>query len=208
MTEIVMVRHGETELNREGIFRGRLDVALNDRGRSQAERAAAALADSPLAAVYSSPLRRALDTARPIAARHGLSPVADPALDNIDLGAWQGRKKTEVERDEPDLWRLWIHAPERLAIPGGETLAAVRDRAVARTRELSNLHEGGRFAIVSHRSVLKLVTGALLGLNVDAFWRFYLDNAAYSVIGRSDGVYTLLRWNENCHLDERVIEER
>lgn len=208
MTEIVMVRHGETELNREGIFRGRLDVALNERGRLQAEWVAAALAGEPLDAVYTSPLRRAVDTATAVASAHGLSPIPDEAFNNIDLGAWQGRKKSEVEADEPALWDLWIRDPERLEIPGGETLARVRERATARARTLADLHGGGRFAVVSHRSVLKLLAGALLGFERDSFWRFYLDNAAYSVIGRRDDEYVLLRWNENCHLREKVVEER
>lgn len=208
MTEIVLVRHGETELNREGIFRGRLDVGLNPRGRLQAEWVAEALAGEPLVAVYSSPLRRAVDTALPIAGRHGLRPLPDEGLNNIDLGEWQGRKKTEVERDEPELWDLWIHDPESLRVPGGETLGDVRRRATSRARALADEHEGGRFAIVSHRSVLKLLAGALLGLDRDYFWRFYLDNAAYSVIGRRENEYVLLKWNENCHLRDKVVEER
>lgn len=206
MTHIVLVRHGETESNRLGVFRGRLDVPLNDVGRAQAEGLAAALAGESMAAVYSSPLARAWDTARALAGRHGLAPVVDEAFNNIDLGAWQGKDKSRIERDEPDLWRLWITDPERLALPGGgETLAGVRARSHRRALELVREHEGTRFAIVTHRSVLKLLGGALLGIE-DPFWKLYLDNAGYCVVAHEGGRFVLEKWNESCHVRDRVIE--
>ena len=205
MTHVVLVRHGETESNRLGVFRGRLDVPLNENGLAQAEGLAAALAGEPLVAVHSSPLRRAWDTARAVAGRHGLAPVADEAFNNIDLGAWQGMEKTRIEREQPDLWRLWVTDPETLTLPGGETLASVRERSYRRTLELVREHEGHRFAIVTHRSVLKLLGGALLGIG-DPFWKLYLDNAGYCVVAHENGGFVLLKWNESCHLKERVIE--
>jgi len=208
MTEIILIRHGETEFNRAGIFRGRCDVALNDRGREQARRLAAALASVPIDAVYSGPLSRALETARPVAGAHDLEPVVDHAFDNIDLGRWQGVRKADVERDEPELWRLWIETPDALRIPGGESLASVARRAHDRTTALVREHEGRRIAIVSHRSVLKLLAGRLLGMQEGYFWKFYLDNAGYSIV-RWDGTgFVLTKWNESCHLGERVVEER
>ena len=97
MTELVLVRHGETELNTAGVFRGRKDVPLNARGIEQAAGVADALADPPVTAVYSSPMVRALDTARAIASKHGLEPVLDDAFNNIDLGEWQGGWKEKVK---------------------------------------------------------------------------------------------------------------
>jgi broad specificity phosphatase PhoE len=99
MTEIILVRHGETELNTAGVFRGRADVALNDRGVAQAQAVADALSSDPVVAVYSSPMVRALDTARAVASRHGLEPAVDPAFDNIDLGEWQGVEKELVRQE-------------------------------------------------------------------------------------------------------------
>ena len=118
MTEIVLVRHGETELNTAGVFRGRADVALNERGRIQAEAVAAALSGVPVAAVFGSPMIRALDTARAVASPHGLEPIVDPAFNNIDLGEWQGMEKERVRREQPELWRLWMEDPDALRIPG------------------------------------------------------------------------------------------
>jgi len=206
MTEIVLVRHGETELNTAGVFRGRADVALNERGRTQAEAVAAALSGTPAAAVFASPMVRALDTARAVASPHGLSPIVDPAFNNIDLGEWQGLEKERVRREQPELWRLWMDDPDALQIPGGERLADVRERAYARTLELVNEHTDSRVVIVSHRSVAKLLAGALMGMESGYFWRFYLDNAGYSVFGFDEGAFVMLKWNEACHLDERTVE--
>ncbi len=206
MTEIVIVRHGETEFNKLGVFRGRLDVPLNDRGREQAQAVGEALRSKTIVAVYSSPLVRALETARAVAEPHGLAPVVDPAFDNIDLGEWQGIAKALVEREQPALWKLWMEDPDRLAIPGGESLADVRERAYGRALELAREHEGERFAVVTHRSVAKLLGGALLGMESGYFWRFYLDNAGYSIVGHAATGPVLLTWNEACHLREKVTE--
>jgi phosphoserine phosphatase len=206
MTEIVVVRHGETELNTQGVFRGRFDVPLNERGREQANAAGRALAGVPLDAVYSSPLARAMDTARAIALPHGLDPFPDEAFNNIDLGAWQGVPKDDVEREYPELWTVWKDDPDTLRIPRGETLAGVRLRAFTRAEELVSVHEGRRFAVVTHRSVAKLLAGALLGMERGYFWKFYIDNAGFSIFGHGDGRYTLLTWNEACHLGEKTVE--
>lgn len=205
MTDIVLVRHGETESNRLGVFRGQLDVPLNATGRAQAEGLAAALSSARLAAVYSSPLRRAWETALAVAAPHGLSPVPDAAFNNIDLGAWQGMEKARIEREQPDLWRRWTTDPESLHLPGGETLASVRERSRGRALALLARHDGERFAVVTHRSVIKVLAGSLLGME-EPFWKLYLDNAAYCVIERRNGLFVLTKWNESCHVTHRVVE--
>ena len=206
MTDLVIVRHGETELNRDGVFRGRLDVPLNDRGRLQAEAAAEALSGTQVTAVYSSPLSRAYDTGAAIAARHGVQVVIDEAFHNFDLGEWQGRPKESVRQESPELWDLWVNDPTHLRIPGGETLEDVRDRAHERALELVEKHRDERIVVATHRSVAKLLGGALLGLGTDSFWSFYLDNAGYSIFGHGRRGFVLLTWNEAAHLGERVVE--
>ncbi len=206
MTDIVLVRHGETEFNREGVFRGRYDVGLNEAGREQAAATAAALAREPIAAVYSSPLSRALDTARPIAGRHGLKPAVDEAFHNIDLGEWQGAKKETVRLEQAEAWAQWTTEPERMRIPGGETLAEVRSRAFPRLEELATAHDGERIAIVTHRSVIRVLAGAVLGMTEGYFWHFYMDNAGFSILRQNGAGYIIVQWNENCHLTDTVYE--
>jgi len=123
-----LVRHGRTSLNAEGRFRGRLDVPLDDEGRRQAEAAAERLAAVDLAAVYSSPLRRALETAQPIAARHGLEVQIEERLVDLDHGAWEGLTAAEAEAQDPQAYGLWLD-PLSAAPPGGEPVADALTRA-------------------------------------------------------------------------------
>jgi len=206
MTDIILVRHGETELNREGVFRGRFDVELNDCGREQAEALAKALKSPPIVAVYTSPLARALATARAIAGEHGLEPIVDEAFNNIDLGEWQGVKKTQVRDTEPDAWRLWTTEPEHLRIPGGETLAEIRERAYPRLLDLAARHDGERIVVVTHRSVARVLAGAVLGMTEGYFWKFYMDNAGYSLLQYNGSDFMIVQWNEICHLKDKVVE--
>lgn len=187
MTVVYLIRHGESELNRGGMFRGTLDVPLNEHGRLQAEGVARALAKVKLDAVFSSPLARALDTAHTVALAHKLDVRVDRAFTNINLGEWQGRPKTEIAAKYPREWDTWVRCPERLVVPGGESVPEVRARAWDRLCALV----GGecrdqRIAIVTHRTVIKVLLAAAVGLERDYFWKFYVDPASYSVIRHSD----------------------
>ncbi len=206
MTDIILVRHGETEFNKEGVFRGRLDVELNERGREQAEAVAKALRSPPIVAVYTSPLARARSTADAIAREHGVKPTVDEAFNNIDLGEWQGVKKTQVRDREPKAWALWTTEPEHLRIPGGETLAEIRERAYTRLLDLAIRHDGERIAVVTHRSVSRVLAGAVLGMSEGYFWKFYMDNAGYSLLQHNGSGFMIVQWNENSHLTGKVVE--
>ena len=206
-TTLILIRHGETAMNVGKIFRGRLDIPLNANGLDQAARLAEALRSLPLAAVYSSPMARATATAAPVAAAHGLTPQPAEAFHNICLGEWEGRSKRDVQRDHPELWHQWVHDPEHIRIPGGETLDDLRVRVEAGLDRILADHAGAAVAVVSHRTVLKAALAAILGLERRYFWKFYLDNAAYTMVEhRLDIGYTITRLNEGCHLGERTEE--
>ncbi len=108
MTTILLARHGETDWNRENRFQGHADPPLNETGRAQAAELAAALANEPLAAVYSSPLRRAFETAQIVGAPHGLEPVPVDALREVDVGSWQGLTRAEIEERFPEQFARWL----------------------------------------------------------------------------------------------------
>ena len=108
MTTILLARHGETDWNREGRFQGHADPPLNETGRAQAAALAVELAEVELAAVYSSPLRRALETARGRGGRAGLEPVAVDALREVDVGSWQGLTRAEIEARFPEQLARWL----------------------------------------------------------------------------------------------------
>jgi len=131
MTEIILTRHGETEWNVAEIFRGTIDVGLNETGMKQAELLGDYLSARKLEAVYSSPLKRALMTAEPVAGRQRLQVETVPALIDLNFGKWQGLPVQEVKEKYGKLYAEWLGHPEKVEIPDGESLHKVRERVVA-----------------------------------------------------------------------------
>lgn len=148
MTTILLARHGETDWNRDNRFQGHADPPLNETGRAQAAELAAALADEPLAAVYSSPLRRAFETAEIVAAPHGLEPVLLDALREVDVGSWQGLTRAEIEERFPEQFARWLHYEE--GWEDGETYEEMGRRVIAGLFGLAAAHEGERILVVTH----------------------------------------------------------
>ena len=202
---IFLIRHGETEFNRLGVFRGRYEVDLNDAGRRQAGEIAQALKDEKIDFLLSSPLVRATETAAIIAGELGIEYEVDEAFNNIDLGSWQGVPKDRVMKDYPDLWRRWNTEPEEMRVPNGETVGEVRERGFRRLEEIVK-EGGGDFGVVTHRSVLKGLAASILNVPPPWFWKFYIDNAAYSVFEHDASGFVLTGWNTNAHLSEKARE--
>ena len=148
MTTILLARHGETDWNREGRFQGFADPTLNDTGRAQAAGLAAELAGVELAAVYSSPLRRAFETAELLAAAHQLAPAAVEALREVDVGSWQGLTREEVEARFPEQFARWLDYGQ--GWQDGESYAEMARRVVAALLQLAAAHEGERILAVTH----------------------------------------------------------
>jgi probable phosphoglycerate mutase len=148
VTTILLARHGETDWNRENRFQGHADPLLNETGRAQAAELAAALADESLAAVYSSPLRRAFETAQIVATPHGLEPVGVDALREIDVGSWQGLTRAEIEERFPEQFARWLDYEQ--GWDGGESYEEMGSRVISGLLELAAAHEGERILAVSH----------------------------------------------------------
>jgi broad specificity phosphatase PhoE len=202
---IYLIRHGETEFNRMGVFRGRFEVDLNDLGLKQAGETGQALVGEGIQYILTSPLKRAVVTAQAISRILGIGYEIEEAFNNINLGSWQGVSKNKVKEDYPDDWKKWTTEPEHLVVPGGESVEDVKKRASARLREIVEAR-GGTFALVTHRSVIKVLAAYMLGVPAPYFWKFYVDNAAYSVFEYSGGEFMLLNWNRSSHLSEKVKE--
>ncbi|MDQ2909431.1 MAG: histidine phosphatase family protein [Actinomycetota bacterium] len=148
MTTILLARHGETDWNRDNRFQGHADPPLNETGRAQAAELSAALADEPLVAVYSSPLRRALETAEIVATPHGLEPVQVTALREVDVGSWQGLTRAEIEERFPEQFARWLAYEE--GWEDGESYEEMGRRVIAGLLELAAAHEGERILAVTH----------------------------------------------------------
>lgn len=197
---IILVRHGETDWNKELIFRGRIDVPLNEAGLVQARKTAAALREVPLKAIYSSPLSRAFATAKAIAEAKDLPVRKEEPFIDPSFGRWEGRPVAEVAAEYPEEFKNWREAPHLWKAPGGETLAEVKERAWLRLKEISRELEGETLAIVSHRVVLKLLLLAALGLDESKFWMIAQSPCAINVLtGKADN-FVLNKFNDTCHL--------
>ncbi len=163
MTEILLARHGETDWNRENRFQGHADPPLNEVGRAQAAGLAATLAREPIAAVYSSPLRRALETAETIAAGRQLAPITLDALREVDVGSWQALTRTEVEARFPEQFHRWLdHGP---GWEDGETYDQMSERVLAALRELAHRHPHERILVVTHGGPIRAALARVEGIS-------------------------------------------
>lgn len=202
-THIVLVRHGQTEWNRFERFRGRADIPLNETGLEQASAVARRLAKwGKVAALYSSPLGRCVQTSEVIAGMIGAELRPLDGLIDIDYGEWQGFTPDEVEQREPALYHQWLDAPQETAIPGGETLDQVRARALDALEATADRHLGQRIVFVSHKVVAKVMMCAVLGLDNAHFWRIEQDNAAINIFERRGRTYLIRLVNDTCHLED------
>ena len=206
MTRIILVRHGQTGWNVGAgageRFRGRVDLSLDDTGLAQAHALVARLADRPIAAVYSSPLKRAVETARPTAQQLGLPVQLLPGIIDINYGDWQGLSHPEVATAYPDLYPCWLETPQRVKFPHGESLRQVRLRGMAALKEVAARHDGRVILLVAHQVVNKVLVCAMLGLYNSHFWRIQQDNACLNVFEHQDGVFTAVLINDTCHLHQ------
>jgi len=148
VTTILLARHGETDWNREGRFQGWADPPLNATGRAQAVDLSVQLMAEELAAVYSSPLRRAYETAEVVAASRGLEPVTVDALREVDVGSWSGLSRAEIEQRFPEQYARWLDYGR--GWEDGETYEQMVDRVVEALQELADGRDGERILAVTH----------------------------------------------------------
>lgn len=200
MTKIILVRHGQTSWNKEAIFRGRIDIDLDAIGIEQAKLLGRSLSTLQINAVYSSPLKRALNTAIPIANYHQIEVNIDDHFIDINYGDWQGKYQEEIEETCKELYQKWLKDPHLLKIPNGETLEEVRIRAVMGLNQILSEHNERTIVIVSHRVVNKVLICALLELDNSAFWRIKQDTACFSIFNYDGRNFILTLHNESCHL--------
>jgi len=200
---LILVRHGETEYNRQGLALGRSDIPLNRRGEEQARRLGKVLAREPLQAVYSSPLRRCMDTAWEIARPHGLTVHPLPALLEMDIGEAEGLPYSQVRERYPGLIEKWLSSdPSLVTMPGGEGLVAVQERAWEAITRLASRHVGETIVVVTHNFVILSILTKALGMPLSSFRRLRHEVAAISVLEIEESKVTLVRLNDTCHLKD------
>jgi broad specificity phosphatase PhoE len=201
MAKLILARHGETMWNVEKVFRGRADVSLDELGIRQAELLGKYLSNWRLEAIYSSPVKRALDTANIIARYQNVAVRIAEGLTDFDFGEWQSLPEQEVMRLYPDLLNEWHSNPHKVRMPGGESLEDAKKRAVEVVNDVLSKHQGS-VALVSHRVVIKVLICYLLGLDNSHFRNINQDVAGITIFDYADGRFVLTRHNDTSHLRE------
>jgi len=195
---IFFVRHGETSLNRDGRLQGRIDLDLSERGGEQVARVAQRFAPESVARIYTSPLRRAQQTAAAIAVASGAGVEVDDRLVELDYGEWDGKPLAEMRTPRGELW----FADPTFAPPGGESLVDVTARIEAFCRGRLVPDGGERIVAVSHVSPIKAAVIWALGVDERATLRMQLGLASITTIGaRANGAPYLVAFNDCAHLE-------
>ncbi len=178
---IYLVRHGETDWNRDGRFRGREDLGLNEKGQKQAEALARFFESRKISAVYSSPLRRARKTAEAIAGRKGLPVVVHHDFIDVDYGKWQGLKLEEIKEKFPLVYQQWLLTPEKVTFPDGDNVQTVIKRATEALLRLGINHQREEIVVVAHQAINKMILYHFFHLK-KRIWEIPQDVAAINLM--------------------------
>lgn len=199
-TRLILVRHGETTWNRATRIQGHTDIPLSTLGLAQAERLAEALADEPLAAIYSSDLSRARQTAEALARRHELPITFDTALRERAFGRFEGLSWSEIDQTYPEDAARWRRREPDFPVGGGESLNVFSARCLDAARRAVAAHPGRSIALVAHGGVLDCLYRAATRVALDAPRSWQLGNATVNrLLATGDG-FTLVGWNDDRHL--------
>jgi probable phosphoglycerate mutase len=206
-TQLIIVRHGETEWNIAKIRQGHLDSALTGKGIAQAKALAQRLARERFSALYSSDLGRAIQTAREIANVTGHEIVTDSRLRERHLGIFQGLNAAEISEKYPEERRLLRTEGPDYVIPEGESMRQQVARNVMFLDDLARKHAGETVVVVTHGGVVSGFFRHTLAIPLDAPRRFEFVNAGLNVFIREGGNWMLLTWGDISHLAPGAASE-
>lgn len=199
-TEIIVIRHGETLWNEEGLIQGHLDTDLSPMGMRQAEAIAERLAEEKITAIYSSDLKRSYNTAEYLAAKTGHKVITDSRLRERSLGIFQGLSMDEVKQKYPDEFNLYKTAGPDYVVPEGESRRQQFERAIECIKEIAERHAGGRIVIVAHGGLLNGLFRYVLDIPISMPTRFKLFNASINTFFIENGTWLLGTWGDVSHL--------
>lgn len=206
-TRLIAVRHGETAWNVDTRIQGQLDIALNATGLWQAQRAAQALEDEPIAAIYASDLARAWQTSLEIARPHRLEVTAEPGLRERAFGHFEGRTFADIDANLPVQARLWRTRDPEFTPAGGESLLTFRDRVTRVVATLAQRHPGELVVMVAHGGVMDVLYRAATGQGLQAPRTWELGNAAINRLLWTPQGFSLVGWADSSHLNDGALDE-
>ncbi|MEM1311748.1 MAG: histidine phosphatase family protein, partial [Cyanobacteria bacterium P01_H01_bin.153] len=214
---LLLVRHGETEWNRQKRFQGQIDIPLNENGRRQGQQAAEFLKSVKIDAAVSSSLSRPKETAELILQHHpGVALETTDGLKEIGHGEWEGLYEHEIESGYPGMLKQWQEQPETVDMPGesGENLEQVWARAIATWNDIVAKYSGTEKPVTvlvsAHDAINKALLCHIAGLGPESFWQFKQGNGAVSVIDYPDGVESkpvLTAANLTIHLSGSIFDK-
>jgi broad specificity phosphatase PhoE len=202
LTKILLIRHGHVEGIQPARFRGRADLPLTSRGIAQAQAVARRVASvwNPVK-VYTSPMKRCIDTSDAIAKMCGIEAGIIDQLNDIDYGSWQMRSYDEMNEADPQLFAAWFDTPHLVRFPNGESLQDLIARAADALHHVLDRHVDDTVVLVGHDNVNRALLLQLLDQPISAYWRLAQDPCCINEVEIVGGRVQLLRINETCHLN-------
>jgi len=201
-TTVLLARHGQTQSNVTGFFMGWSDEDINDLGYTQAHSLAFRLASLPIDSVYTSPLKRARNTALILAKPHNLDLKVLDDLIEIKLGDWQGLHMDEISQKWPELWKQSRIDPSEVTMPNGESFQQVTERAARAFEMIVSDNQDKQVAMVTHDVVIRVLVAHILGASNSIYRQFEINNASLSTIRVTNGKARLITLNDTSHLDQ------
>lgn len=203
-TELILIRHGETDWNRELRFQGHIDVPLNDMGHEQARRLGLRLADEPVQQLISSDLMRAQQTAAPAARQLELEIVTTVSLREQNFGVVEGMRADEIQALHPRAWEDWLKFREDHAMPEGESARQFHARVIEALGRIATAHVGQKLLVVTHGGVLDMVWRTARGLGLNGPRQSDIPNAGFNRIRIADAtqpeLIEIVDWADTRHL--------
>lgn len=206
MTTFYIIRHGETDYNKNGRFQGQLDIPLNDDGRRQSGLLSVRMGLLPLDVIYASDLMRAQETARIVA--RGRMVALEPRLREIHVGQVMGMNSEEIKRGFPEFWAAQQQDPDRTPFPGGENAVELQVRAMEALTAMAARYPQGNVAVVTHGGVIKVIVAAVMEMPLAIRPKIVLDNCSLTVVEWSERGRRVRSLNDTGHLVQAPCDVR
>jgi probable phosphoglycerate mutase len=200
MTELILIRHGETDWNRELRFQGHIDVPLNEVGHEQARRLGERLAHEKIDQFYASDLIRTRQTAEPTQRSLSRAPVLDVAWREQSFGQVEGLRVDDIKTQHPDAWAQWTQFLPDYAMPGGESTRSFHARIMGAVQQLVAQHAGQTLLVVTHGGVLDMIYRTARTLGLDGPRQSQIPNAGVNRVRVTDGGIEIIDWADTRHL--------
>ncbi|RMH73721.1 MAG: histidine phosphatase family protein [Gemmatimonadetes bacterium] len=206
LTQIILIRHGETAYNAEHRLQGHLDIDLNKKGIAQAQATAERLKTEAFSVLYSSDLKRAYHTAQIIAGQTGHEIITDPQLRELNGGVLEGLNKDEMITRYPEVYRGFKSGDPTYVIPNGESFQMRYDRAVTCLNQIAEKHTGETVVVVTHGGIIDSIFRYVIDIPIVFDRRFSIHNASINIFQVQQGRWRLFTWGDIYHLRGLDVE--